>query len=144
MHLRVLQRFKRVIATAGDEAGLSLIEIVIIMVILGIAVGPLSSLSVKNLESNAKYVQMTKALIYAQQRMEEIIADYAAVDEGRGYDWVRTNWNGDSDIPISGLSRSVSISGEQSLNGSNYVVVQVTVGSTEIDNVVLTTWLVGM
>lgn len=125
-----------------DEEGLSLIEVVIILVILGIAVIPLSRLSINNLKIGGQYSHMTRAIFYAQERMEQIIADYAAVDGGRGYDWVRTNWTGDSDTPESGFTRSVTISGESVLNGVTYVVVQVVVSTSDIDDLVLSTWIV--
>ena len=125
-----------------DERGMSLIEIVIILVILGIAVIPLSRLSVQNLRSGGQTATMSKAIAYAQERMEQIVADYAAKDGGRGYDWVRSYWAGFSDAPATGFSRSVSISGEQTLQGVDYVSVQVSVTGPEINDVVLTTWLV--
>ena len=125
-----------------DEKGLSLVEVIIILVIIGIAAVPLSRLSMRNMVFGGRYALMTKAISYAQERLEQVVADYAARDAGRGYDWVRSNWAGNSDTPATGFSRSVSVSGEQTLNGVTYVVVTVTVGTADIDNVVLTTWLV--
>jgi hypothetical protein len=90
-----------------------------------------------------RYATMTRAIHYAQETMEQIISDYAAEAAGRGYDWVRSNWDAASDTPAAGFSRSVSISSEQEVNDVGYVVVQVTVTGQDIDPVVLTTWLVG-
>lgn len=138
----MLNRFYKKRSKVWDESGLSLIEIVIILVILSIVIVPLGRLSVRNMTSGGMYATMTKAISYAQEWVEQIIADYAADDAGRGYDWVRTNWSGSSDTPDTGLSRSVAISGQGTLNGVTYVVVTVTVSGTGINNVVLTTWLV--
>ena len=138
MRDRILQHLR----SFRREEGLSLIEVVIILVILGITIIPLSRLSIGNLRIGGQYSMMTRAVYYAQERMEQIIADYAAVDGGRGYDWVRANWAGDSDNPESGFSRSVSISSENTLNGVTYVTVQVVISNTEIENVVLSTWIV--
>ena len=126
----------------GDERGVSLVEVVVMLVILGIVLVPLSRLTVKNLTFGGEYVTMTKAIYYAQECMEEVIADYAAEEDGRGYDWVVANWSGSTDVPVSGLSRSVAISAADTLNGVTYVVVQVTVSGADIPNVTLTTWLV--
>ena len=119
-----------------------MIEIVNILLVLGIAMVPLSRLAVGNLNSIGQANAMTRAVLFAQERMEQIIADYAAKDDGRGYDWVIANWSGDADTPQTGFSRSVLISGEYTWNGVTYVVVQVSVGGTDISDVVLTTWLV--
>jgi len=126
----------------SDENGVSLVEIVLIMVILSIAVVPLSRLSLTNLKSSGRYATMNKAIYYAQEAIEQVVADYAAEDDGRGYEWVRTNWSGSTDVPATGFSRSVGVSAENTLNGVEYVVVQVNVGGTDIEDVVLTTWLV--
>ena len=125
-----------------NERGFSLVEVIIILVIIGIAAIPLSRLSVRNMVFSGRYATMTKAISYAQERLEQVIADYAASSAGRGYDWVRSNWAGSSDTPLTGFTRSVSISSQQTLNGVTYVVVTVSVSAPDINNVVLTTWLV--
>lgn len=132
----MLKDFKKI------ESGVSLVEVVLIMVILGIAVTPLSRLAIMNLKSGGRYSTMTRSISYAQNTMEEIISDYAAEDAGRGYNWVQANWNGRNKVPESGFITSVAISGEDSLNQVFYVKVDVTVTAPDIDNVVLTTWLI--
>ena len=77
--------------------------------------------------------------------MENIIADYKSSDPTiGGYNNVRNNWPGDvtNPAPPSGLSGSVSISLEDSLNNVKYVVVNVRVIAAGITNIDLQTWLI--
>lgn len=136
----MLEQLKRMLSKLSDEKGVSLIEVVIILVILAITVAPLGRLSVQNMKSGGDYVTMTRTMSYAQGRMEEIVADYSSAS--RGYDWVKTNWSGVADSPSTGLSRTVSISSETVLNGVTYVVVTTTVSGSGIEDVQLKMWLV--
>lgn len=138
----MLDRLSKIYRRVRDERGVSLVEVVLIMVILGITVVPLSRLSVANLKSSGRYATITKAAYYAEEVMEQIIADYAAEDAGRGYDWVVANWPGSAPNPPTGFSGNVSISAEDTLNNVIYVVAQVAVSGSEIPDLVLTTWLV--
>ncbi|MCK5145889.1 hypothetical protein KAR48_03985 [bacterium] len=126
----------------NKENGASLVEVVLLLVILAIALVPLTQLSVSNLKFGAQYSLMTRAISFAQSRMEEVIADYKATGAGRGYAWTVANWAGSSDSPATGFTRSVSISGEMTLNGVNYVTVQVSVANTNISTVKIETILV--
>jgi len=138
----MFHRLLRIESKTRNERGMTLIDVIVMMVILAIAVVPLSRLSMTNLKSSANSTMLTRAMFYAQEVMEQIVADYEADDAGRGYDWVRTNWPGSTSYPPAGLSGSVSISSPGTRNGVEYVVVQVTVSSSEIPNVNLSTWLV--
>jgi Tfp pilus assembly protein PilV len=124
-----------------SELGFSLVEAVMALVILGIAVVPISRLAVLNLTTGAKYTIMSKAVFYAQAGMEQIFADYGARDAGRGYAWVRSNWPGTS-TPATGFTRTVTMTSEQTLNGVKYVEVHVSVSSASIPTVDLATWLI--
>ncbi len=136
------QKQRKNIHPFDREKGFALIEIVMVIVILGIAVIPLTRLAMKNNTESGKYALMTTAMNHAEEAMEQMIADYAAVNAGRGYDWVITNWSGASTPdPPAGFSGTVSISAEATLNDVTYVVVTVTVSNSEISDVVLTTWL---
>jgi len=136
------KRLVKIWRRTRGEVGMSLIEIVLILTILAIALAPLTRLSVTNLIFSGRYAVMTKAVYYTQERMEEIIADYAAESAGRGYDWVISNWSDKTDTPGSGFIRGVTISAENTLNDVTYVVVQVSVSGTDIPDVALETWLV--
>ncbi len=140
----MFNRLLKIKSKTRDEMGMTLIDVIVMMVILAIAVVPLSRLAVINLKSSANSAMLTRAMFYAQEVMEQIVADYEADDANppRGYDWVRYNWYGSAPNPPAGLSGYVSISSPATRNGVEYVVVQVTVSGTEIPNVNLSTWLV--
>jgi len=128
-----------------NESGMAIIEVIIIMIILGIAVFPLSRLSVTNFKSASAGQDITRALLYAQEIMENIMADYNSPDPTiGGYENVRTRWPGTPPgTPPQGLSGTVYISGELQLNGVTYVVVKVSVSLQSLDNKVeLTSWIV--
>jgi prepilin-type N-terminal cleavage/methylation domain-containing protein len=124
-----------------SESGFSLVEVVLAIVIMGIAVVPISRLAIMNLKSGARYTTMTKALFYAQSGMEQLFSDYGALDAGRGYTWVRSNWPGTS-TPATGFTRTVTISAQQTLNSVKYVEVHVQISSAGIPTVDLSTWLI--
>lgn len=141
--MRLLDRLNKIFHKILTERGVSLVEVIIVMVVLGITIVPLGRLAVLNLKSGGQYATMTRAIYHAEELMEQVIADYAAEEAGRGYDWVVAHWAGQtSPNPPAGLTGSVSISAEDSLNGVKYVVVQATVSGTDIPDVALTTWLV--
>lgn len=136
----MIKRLIKIGSKIRNESGMTLIDIIVLMVILAIAVVPLSRLSVTNLKSSANSAMMNRAMFYAQEVMEQVIADYEATD--RGYGWVVSNWGGSIAYPPSGLSGSVSISSPSVRNGVQYAVIQVTVSCSGIPNVNLSSWLV--
>ncbi len=142
MRRSLLKRNKMKFAKLKEEAGATLIEVVLIIVILGIAVAPLSRLAIINVNSGADYAMMTRSLSFAQETIEEVIADYAASGSGRGYEWVLTNWGSHTDYPTTGYTRSVRISGESTMNGVTYSTVRVTVSNGQTQDVVLETIIV--
>ena len=143
MRQAVLNKLSKMRRFIDEMRGVTLIEIIIVLVILGIAVIPLSRLAVKNVNSGGKYATMSRAMFHAEEVMEMVIADYAAEDGSRGYDWVLTNWSGQSSpSPPPGLTGSVSISAENTVKGVTYVEVLVTVTGSDIPDVTLTTLLV--
>jgi Tfp pilus assembly protein PilV len=136
-----LQLRKRFHKCAGEK-GFSLVEVIVIIVILSIAILPLSRMAISNLDSGRTYSLMTRGTFYAQEIMERIIADYiAGATAGRGYTYVRINWPGTVSSPPTGYTGTVSISGETTVNGVTYVTVTVTVSANGMPNVTLSTWL---
>ena len=139
---RLKNKFK-IIFSPKWEKGATLVEVVLILVILGISVIPLSRLAIGNMTSGGKNTMVSRAIFYAEELMEQVIADYAAVNAGRGYDWVVANWAGQSGTnPPTGLSGLVTISPEDTLNGVAYVVVQTSITGGDIPTITLETWLV--
>lgn len=141
--LRIAKAFSEGGRKIINEKGATLIEIVILLLILAISVIPLSRLVMKNLNSGGRFSTMSRAILHAEESMEQIIADYAANTAGMGYDWVISNWTGRSTPnPPAGLTGNVTISAEDTLKGVPYVVVKTTVRGTDIPDVILATWLI--
>ena len=78
---------------------MSLVEVILLIVIIGIVAYPLSQLSVVNLRSEAKYTAIERAAFDARCIMEQVLSDYGTT--ARGYNWVRTNWNNMTGTTIS-------------------------------------------
>lgn len=128
------------------QKGISLVEVILVIVLIGITIIPISRLSMQNLTQGTKYFVQTDAIADMQSMMEQIYADYLATLTGhsmtRGYDWVRANWNGSTGTTVSGkFNYAVSISNEQVQNGVTYVAVTVTITGEGIDPITNTTWL---
>ena len=124
-----------------NQRGMSLIEIILIIVMLGIVILPLTRLSRANLNNLVTFSIAEKAQYDIQSLMEEIIADFRAT--ATGYDDVKTNWSGRTGTTNSGkYNYSVSFSADLVQNGITYSVVTVTVsGGGLANNMVLTTWI---
>lgn len=120
--------------------GFTFIEVILIIVVLAISIPPLVSLLSSNLINSTKSKIITQAVIYAQEKMDEIIADKRSPN--RGYNWVVTPNQYSSDIPASGFTRSVLIDTSAKVyNGISYALVQVSVNHNDMPEIVLTTWL---
>jgi len=126
-----------------DQSGISLIEIIIVLTILGVSLVPISQLSIQNAQFGGRFVTMTRAIYFAQEIMENIIADYNSTDGTvGGYTNVRSNWPGTVSGAPTGLTGTVSISAEYALSGVNCVNVLVRVSGADIPNIDLMTLLV--
>jgi hypothetical protein len=119
------------------QRGMSLVEIIMIIVLIGIVALPLTKLAKLNLKSSATYLITTMGQYDAQSIIERINGDYIA----NGYAAVVTAWSGRSGSTNTGFSYGVSISAEQTLNSIKYRTVTVTVSGKNIPNLSLTTWL---
>jgi Tfp pilus assembly protein PilV len=133
---------KRARPRRRGDAGFSMLEVVVMVVLLGVVVVPLARLSVTNVRSAGKYAVMTKAVYDAQSIMEAVIADYG--NSSRGYSYIRTNYNNVIKATNSGLFNArVTLSAETVLDGITYTTVTVTLSGGGLpENVVLNTWVV--
>ena len=143
MRRRMLKRIRKAAAFLAGEQGLSLIEIVVIIVILGVSIIPISRLVRTNLHTMAVTAVYSQAEYYAQSVMEEVVADYTAENSGRGYSWVVSNWSGGTEThPELGWSADVAVSAT-TVDNIDYAVVTVTVNpGSDFEDVQLTSWLV--
>ncbi len=120
--------------------GFTFVEVIIIIVILGIAIPALMSLLSSNLIDSAKFKIITEANVYAQEKLDEIIADKKS--PARGYNWVITAGRYLDDVPANGFTRTVFIDTTGIVhNGIPYALIQVSVHHNEIPELELTTWL---
>ncbi|MFQ5603782.1 MAG: prepilin-type N-terminal cleavage/methylation domain-containing protein [bacterium] len=123
-----------------NSRGFTLIEVVLIIVVLAIAIPSLMRLLSSVLDNSQRSVIISKAVIYAQEKMDEIIADKQ--NPLRGFNWVVTPGTYQSDIPSNDYTRSVVIDTTGKIqNGVRYALVQVSVSNSEISDITLTTWL---
>lgn len=120
--------------------GFTLIEVVLIIVVMAIAIPTLMHLLSSNLINSTKSEIITQAVIYAQEKIDEIIADKRS--PVRGYNWVVASGRYPSDFPSNGFTRSVFIDTTAMVyNGISYALVQVRVNHNDIPEIEITTWL---
>jgi Tfp pilus assembly protein PilX len=119
------------------QRGMSLVEIIMIIVLIGIVSLPLTKLAKTNLRSSATYLTTTMGQYDAQSIIERINGDYIA----NGYAATVTTWTNRTGTTNTGFSYGVSIGAEQILNGIRVRTVTVTVSGKGIPNLNLSTWL---
>src|SRR5262249_51889229 len=120
--------------------GFTLIEVVLAIVIAGIAILPLSMLFANASIRSADARNVTVASQLAQAKMEEIAADkrsfargFAFLEPGRYPPETRAT-------AFPGYRRSVTIAPDSTFDGVTFRTVSVTVACPNIPPVTLTTW----
>lgn len=125
-----------------DTKGYSLIEIILVILILGIAIPPIIHLFSYNLENSVQSEAYTRATYFAEEKMEEILADKRASYAGKGYNYILAPGRYPDDVPETGFTRTITIDTlNKVLNGVHYAEITVTVSQSSIQDVVLTTWV---
>lgn len=126
---------------ARSERGMSLVEIIMIIVILGVVIVPLTKLSRVNLNNLAVYSIREKAQYDIQSLMECVISDYKAAPAK--YDSVKSAWNNRTGTTNSGqFNYSVGFSADQVQDGVTYSVVTTQVsGGGLSESMILTSWI---
>ena len=118
--------------------GYSLIEMILVILILAIAIPPIVNIFSQNLNKNVNSEIYTKASLFAEEKLEQILSDKRV----NSYSFVTANDRYQDDSPATGFSRSVSIiDASKIINGIPYAEVVVTVSHINITDVVLTTWM---
>ena len=121
--------------------GFTLLEVILVIVIIGISVPPVLTLFTQNLTDSSESEAYSKASLHAMERMEEILGDKRAVDDGYGWSYILVTNQYPNDTPETGYTRSVSIDTTGYFySGVTYALIQVTVSHADINNVVLTSW----
>ncbi len=71
-----------------NNKGFTLVEVILVIVVIGITIPPILSLFTQNLVDSNESEVYTKATLYAQERMDEILGDKRAVSAGYGWDYI--------------------------------------------------------
>jgi len=122
------------------QAGFTLIEIVLIIVIAAIAILPLSMLFANSSIHSSDARNATLAAELAQAKMEELTADKNSPARGFSY-LVTANYPAENPVAaFTGYSRSVSFGTDSTYDSVTFRTVSVTVTCTNIPPVTLTTW----
>ena len=129
-------------ARMRGAAGFSLIEVVILIVVAGIAILPLAMLFATTSIRSSDARSASVAAQLAQAKLEEITADRNAAT--RGYAYVTgANYPPETPVPAFGaFQRSVAIAADSTYDGVTFRTVSVTVTTSGISPVTLTTWFV--
>lgn len=124
------------------ESGESLVEIVLVIVLLGIAIPPLLHIFSYNVTNSVDSEYYTKAVCYAEEKMEEVLGVKRA-NGSNGYNTLVLNYEGEiQDVPEQGFTRIVRVDTTQKRwNGIPYAEIQVVVRHAQIDSVSLTAWV---
>ncbi len=139
-----MKKYKKYnIFKSKDQKGFTLIELILVIVVLGISVVPLTQLVTTNQKAVGDIALYVQAEFFTQSVMEEIIADYKS--SARGYDWAIANWSGTTvNHPDLSIAAEVSINETtESTTGIHYAVVMVsTEAGTGLGRTTLTCYLV--
>jgi Tfp pilus assembly protein PilV len=122
------------------RAGFTLIEIVLIIVIAGIAILPLSMLFANSSIHSSDARNATLAAQLAEAKMEELTADKNSPARGFSY-LVTANYPAENPVTaFPGYSRAVSFGPDSTYDSVTFRTVNVTVTCANIPPVTLTTW----
>jgi Tfp pilus assembly protein PilV len=122
------------------NAGFTLPEVVLILVIAAIAVLPLGMLFANSSIRSSEAHNATVMAQLAQAKMEEIAADKNSPSRGFTY-LVGANYAAENPVPgFTGYSRSVGFAPDSVYDGVTFRTVSVTVSYASVPPVTLTTW----
>ena len=122
----------------SDSKGYSLIEIIMVVIILAIAIPPIINIFSQNLTHNVNSEIYTKANYFAEKKLEEILAD----KRSNSYSYIVAENRYQNDTPGTGFTRTISIDeNNKIINGIPYAEIIITVSHSNINNVVLTSWV---
>lgn len=125
-----------------SEAGFSLMELVIVILVMSVALLPLITQMVQATIHGMDGQAASTAGFLARERLEQVLADANA--PGVGYANILTaRYPAESPLPgFAGFARTTTVSGDSTWSGLTFRAVAVTVTSPLTPAVTLTTWVV--
>jgi len=126
----------------AGERGFTLIELVLVIVIAGVALFPIAMMFASATANSPQPELVTQAVFLAQDRMENVLGDFHA--PSRGYPYISTS-NYPAETAISGFpgfTRSVFVSADSTFDGVTFKEVTVTVANAAIVPVHINSWVV--
>ena len=124
----------------NGSAGFTLPEVILIIVIAGVALLPLSMLFANTSIRSGDAQAASVAAQLAEAKMEEIAADKNAPSRGFSY-LVASNYPAETPVAaFPGYRRSVSFAPDSVYDGVTFRTASVTVTAPNISPVTLTTW----
>ena len=127
-------------SAAAPDAGFTLPEVVLIIVIAAVAVLPLGMLFANSSIRSSEARNATVMAQLAQAKMEEIAADKSSTSRGFSY-LVTANYPAENPVAaFTGYSRSVAFAPDSVYDGVTFRTVSVTVAFASVPSVTLATW----
>ncbi|MDI6808391.1 MAG: prepilin-type N-terminal cleavage/methylation domain-containing protein [Candidatus Eisenbacteria bacterium] len=124
------------------EKGFTLVEVVIVIIIGGIALIPLLTLFASTATESSQAEVVSTASFLAKEKMDTIIADKMSPE--RGFSYI-TSGNYPQENPVNGFNdyvRTVTISPDSVYDSVTFRTVKVRVQRGTSADVVVTTWVV--
>jgi len=122
------------------DAGFTLIEVVLILVIAAVAVLPLGMLFANTSIRSGDARNSMVAAELAQSKMEELTADKNSPSRGFSY-LIAANYPAENPVAtFPGYSRTVAFAPDSSYDGVTFRTATVTVTCANIPPVAMTTW----
>jgi prepilin-type N-terminal cleavage/methylation domain-containing protein len=124
------------------ERGFTLIEVVMVIIIGGIALIPMLSLFANTAMKSSDAEIVSTASSLAKEKMDTIIADKMSTD--RGFSYI-TSANYPQENPVSGFAdyvRTVTISPDSTYDSVTFRTVKVRVQRGTSVDITVTTWVV--
>lgn len=138
--VREAARMRAAARARRGSAGFTLPEVILIIVIAGVALFPLSMLFANTSIRSGDAHAATVAAQLAEAKMEEIAADKNAPSRGFTY-LVASNYPTEDPVAaFPGYVRSVSFAPDSVYDGVTFRTVSVTVTARNVPPVTLTTW----
>lgn len=127
-------------ARPARDAGFTLPEVVLILVIAAVAVLPLGMLFANTSIRSGEARSATVMAQLAEAKMEEIAADKSSPSRGFSY-LIAGNYPAENPVAaFPGYSRTVSFAPDSLFDGVTFRTVSVTVAHASVPAVTLTTW----